>query len=144
MKTLFFTVAIFCSQLIYAQKEVRSTLKTSSLGWKIEQVIQNDSDTMVYFYMGFQNMNYQYITDIWSLYFVSQSELNEFATKLAQFSLLGKENVSETIGNYTLKTYDFTNSIYISDEEDKYTIIPKKKAAKLAEEMKNNSIYLRK
>ena len=81
--------------------------------------------------MGFQNMNYQYITDIWSLYFVSQSELNEFATKLAQFSLLRKENVSETIGNYTLKTYDFTNSIYISDEEDKYTINPKKRLLNL-------------
>jgi hypothetical protein len=92
--------------------------------------------------MGFQNMKYQYITDIWSLYFISKSEMTEFATKLNEFALLGKENVSETIGDYKLQIYDFSNGVYITDKEGKYTMIPKKKAIKLAEEILANAYLL--
>ena len=141
MKTYLFILIFIVSGFSFAQKEVRKTLSSSSLGWEINQVIQEEADTNVYFYMGFQNMKYQYITDIWSLYFISKSEMTEFATKLNEFALLGKENVSETIGDYKLQIYDFSNGVYITDKEGKYTMIPKKKAIKLAEEILAN-VYL--
>lgn len=143
MKTNLFILIFLVSQFSIAQKEVQKTLSSSPLGWEINQVIRDDADTNVYFYMGFQNMKYQYITDIWSLYFVSKSEMTEFATKLNEFALLGKENVSETIGDYKLQTFDFSNGVYITDKEGKYTMIPKKKAIKLSEELLANVYLLR-
>jgi hypothetical protein len=143
MKTYLFILIFLVSEFSIAQKEVRKTLSSSPLGWEINQVIRDAADTNVYFYMGFQNMKYQYITDIWSLYFISKSEMTEFATKLNEFALLGKENVSETIGDYKLQIYDFSNGVYITDKEGKYTMIPKKKAIKLAEEILANAYLLR-
>lgn len=51
-------------------------------------------------------------------------------------------NVSETIGDYKLQIYDFSNGVYITDKEGKYTMIPKKKAIKLAEEILANAYLL--
>jgi hypothetical protein len=143
MKTNLFILIFLVSQFSIAQKEVQKTLASSPLGWEISQVIRDDADTNVYFFMGFQNMKYQYITDIWSLYFVSKSEMTEFATKLNEFALLGKENISETIGDYKLQIFDFSNGVYVTDKEGKFTLIPKKKAIKLAEELLANVYLLR-
>jgi hypothetical protein len=143
MKTNLFILIFLVSQFSIAQKEVQKTLSSSPLGWEISQVIRDDADTNVYFFMGFQNMKYQYITDIWSLYFVSKSEMTEFATKLNEFALLGKENISETIGDYKLQIFDFSNGVYVTDKEGKFTLIPKKKAIKLAEELLANVYLLR-
>jgi len=53
--------------------------------------------------------------------------MTEFATKLNEFALLGKENISETIGDYKLEIFDFSNGVYITDDKGKYTMIPKKR-----------------
>mgnify|MGYP000191464837 CR=1 FL=1 len=61
---------------------------------------------------------------------------------LNEFALLGKENISETIGDYKLEIFDFSNGVYITDDKGKYTMIPKKKAIKLAQEMLSNTFLL--
>ena len=141
--TIIIILFLLARNHLFAQKEVRKTISSSPLGWEINQVIRDDIDTTVYFYMGFQNMKYQYITDIWSLYFVSKGQMTEFATKLNEFALLGKENISENIGDYKLEIFDFSNGVYITDDKGKYTMIPKKKAIKLAQEMLSNASLLR-
>ncbi len=112
--------------------------------WKIEMEIKNGSDTSTYFYYGYQNARYTHITDIGSVFLTEQSELIDFANALKIFAT--KENgvqIQLTIGRTSIKLYDFSNNIYIEDEDDKYTIISKKNANKLADELLANAKFLR-
>lgn len=68
----------------YAQTTKKEKLAKGMKGWEIYRSI-NGKDTTVFFYWGFQNMKYEYITDIGSVMTSSRSELKNFAEKLIEF-----------------------------------------------------------
>lgn len=108
------------------------------LPYKIEKVISDETDTIVYFYWGFQNKKYSSITDIGSFLFSQKTELQLFVDMLKLIAQ--KEdgsNIEVSIGkNGTFKLYDFdTKSIYITEKSGKYTTIQKKKALEIASEI---------
>ena len=108
------------------------------LPYKIEKVISDETDTIVYFYWGFQNKKYSSITDIGSFLFYKKADLQSFVDMLKLIAQ--KEdgsNIEVSIGNNsTFKLYDFDNkSIYITEKSGKYTTIQKKKALDIALEI---------
>jgi len=146
MKKLFFISAIFiASSFVNAQKEVRQVLAQgkNSLDWKINQLIKDD-DTTIYFYYGFQNREYQYITDIGSIFVTSKSELEILGKKLIEYgSIVDKVSQTELVGDVRLEFYDFSHLLYVYDRNKKYTNLTKKEAIKLGNEMIQNSHYLK-
>ena len=146
MKKLFFISAIFISSsFVNAQKEVRQTLVQGSkeFNWKITRYIVNE-DTSIYFYYGFQNKAYDYISDIGSIFITSKSELNNLGNKLIEYgSINEKLNQSEKVGDIKLQLYDFSNFLYVTDRNNKYTIITKKQAIDFGKEMIFHSSHLK-
>ena len=113
--------------------------------WKIVMNVKNSTDTLIYFYYGYQNAKYTHITDIGAIYTDEKQELIDIANALK--TLATKENgvqIELKVGKYTLSLYDFSNNIYIEDEEKKYTYITKKQAVKMADEFILNANFLRK
>jgi hypothetical protein len=111
------------------------------LPYKIEKSISNDTDTIIYFYWGFQNKKYSSITDIGSFLFYKKSELQLFVDMLKLIAQ--KEdgsNIEVSIGNYgTFKLYDFDiKSIYITEKSGKYTTISKKEAIEIVTEIEQH------
>ena len=150
MKNLFIIIIAIISFNSYSQKEVTKALATNTStiglgnGWKIQQVIKNDTDTSTYFYMAFQNIAYTYITDIGSVFFSSQSDLVIFCDKLIEYANTEKGiRVKQNIGFISIELINASNSIFITDNEGKYTAISKKKALKLANEIINSAYLLR-
>lgn len=150
MKNLFIIIIAIISFNCYSQKQVTNSLATNTStlglgrGWKIEQVVKNDTDTTTYFYMAFQNIAYTYITDIGSVFFTSQSDLVIFCDKLIEYANKEKGNaIKEKIGLVSIELLGSSNSIFITDNEGKYTAISKKKALKLADEIMKSAYLLR-
>lgn len=140
MKKLILMMALVSFAFVgFSQTKERKTLvKGVLLDFKIEQLISNSTDTVVYFYYGFQNMKYQSITDIGSVFFSRQEQLKEFVDALKQ--LAEKEdgtNLEISLPNKsTLKIYDFSpKAIWLTDKDGKYTTINKKQAIKIASEI---------
>jgi hypothetical protein len=142
MKNLLLIFIAIISLNCFSQKEVTTKLATNTTtiglgrGWQIEQVIRNDKDTSVFFYMAFQNIAYTYITDIGSVFYMSKSDLVIFCDKLIEYA--GKEkgiSITEKIGTTQIQLLEGSNSIFIQDNAGKYTAISKKKAIKLADEI---------
>lgn len=150
MKNLILILSVIASFNSFSQKEVSSKLAksyttTSGLGygWEINQKVKNDTDTTVFFYMGYQNMEYSHITDIGSVFYTRKAELLKFCEVLIQFSNYDSGiTISETVGRITVKLYDFSTSIYIEDNNGKYTSISKKSAEVLANQIMKNADYL--
>lgn len=112
--------------------------------WCIKQEIKNSKDTTTYFYWGYQNLEYSYITDIGSVFITTKSDLDKFSDELVN---LANSDVSIStsikIGLTKLSTYTWTKSIMVSDNNDKYTYISRKDAIKLSEEIKLYSNLLK-
>jgi hypothetical protein len=146
MKKIIISVAILIASNSFAQmRETKKLAYGVDFKWKINMEIINGKDTSTYFYYGFQNKAYSHITDIGSVFFTEENELIEFANALKTLST--KENgvqVQLQVSSATLKLYDFSNNIYIEDNEGKYTYITKKQAVKLSDEFLANAKYLRK
>jgi hypothetical protein len=146
MKRIMISVAIFIATNGFAQMTETKKIATGTgfYKWKIEMEIKNNTDTSTYFYYGFQNMAYSYITDIGSIFFTEQNQLIDFANSLKTLS--AKENgvqIQLNVGNYSVKLYDFSNNIYIEDKAGKYTYLSKKQANKLSDEFIANAKFLR-
>lgn len=145
MKKIIISVAILIASNSFAQMTETKKLASGAAGWKISMEIKNGTDTSVYFFYGYQNKAYDYITDIGSVFFTEEKELIDFANSLKALSI--KENgvqVQLQVSSVTLKLYDFSNNIYIEDNNGKYTYVTKKQAIKLADEFLLNAKYLRK
>jgi hypothetical protein len=145
MKKIIISVAILIASNSFAQMTETKKLASGAAGCKISMEIKNGTDTSVYFFYGYQNKAYDYITDIGSVFFTEEKELIDFANSLKALSI--KENgvqVQLQVSSATLKLYDFSNNIYIEDNNGKYTYVTKKQAIKLADEFLLNAKYLNK
>ena len=118
-------------------RESITMVKGKSLDFKIDKVITNSTDTMVYFYWGFQNHKYSTITDIGSFMFYKKQDLKLFVDGLKQLSEKEKGiDFQISIGRYgTMQLYDFSNEIYITEKSGKYTTIPKKNVSDIVTEI---------
>ena len=150
MKNLILVLSVILSFNSFSQKEVSSKLAKSYTtasalgnGWEIVQKIKNDTDTTVYFYMSYQNMKYSHITDIGSVFYTRKADLLKFAQVLLEFSKYDSGTaISQQLGTTSLDLYDFSNSIYIEDNNGKYTTITKRKAEELANQIIENAHFL--
>lgn len=150
MKNLILILSVIASFNSFSQKEVSSKLAksyttTSGLGygWSINQKVKNDTDTTVFFYMAYQNMKYSHISDIGSVFYTRTSDLLKFAQILLEFSKYDSgTTISQQSGTTSIDLYDFSNSIYIEDNNGKYTTITKRKAEELANQIIENAHFL--
>jgi hypothetical protein len=107
--------------------------------------VKNGTDTVTYFYYGYQNAKYTHITDIGAICTQDKQELIDISNALKTLSEKEKGvQVELNINKYSLRLYDFSNNIYIEDEEGKYTYVTKKQAVKMADEFLANAKFLRK
>jgi hypothetical protein len=134
MRVVILIIAFILGITSYAQTTKTEKLAKGTKGWEIKREIKG-KDTTVYFYWGFQNMKYQYITDIGSVYVSSKAELKAFAEKLIEYgNIKGKVDQRDNVAGTGIILYDFSSNIYIEDG-DKYTIITKRKAIKMGNEI---------
>jgi hypothetical protein len=126
-------------------RETITMVKGKSLDFKIDKVITNSTDTMVYFYWGFQNKKYSSITDIGSFIFNKKSDLKLFIDALKQLSEKEKGvDFQVSMGRSgTMQLYDFSNEIYITEKTGKYTTIPKKNVSDIVAEIEQYIDLLR-
>ena len=114
---------------LFAQRTTRVTIAegkvpASKLTWS---VIESNGDT--YCYIGWQNFQYQHITDIGSAMFTKTEDFNKFLDLLEEFA--NTENGVE-VSEGRLSLHKFTKSIMIKDlRADNYQYITKRNALKL-------------
>jgi hypothetical protein len=135
MRVIILTAVFMFGLTSYAQTTKKEKLAKGMKGWEIYRSITN-KDTTVYFYWGFQNMKYQYITDIGSVMTSYKNELKRFAEKLIEYgNIEGRVSQSEYIPNITtIELHDFASYVYINDG-DKYTMMTKRQAIKMGNEI---------
>jgi hypothetical protein len=146
MKKIMVSVAILIATNGFSQMtETKKIASGSSAEWKIVMNVKNGTDTVTYFYYGYQNAKYTHITDIGAICTQDKQELIDISNALKTLSEKEKGvQVELNINKYSLRLYDFSNNIYIEDEEGKYTYVTKKQAVKMADEFLANAKFLRK
>jgi hypothetical protein len=148
MKNLILSLSFMTASFVaFSQTTTQSKtlVKGTVEGWEIIQKITNSVDTTTYFYYGFRNMKYTQLKDYASILYSKKADLDTFAVKLKELANMEtKINMTVSIGrSVTLSIVDFTDSIYIESLGDGYTMITRKNAIKLAEELLVNSSYLK-
>jgi hypothetical protein len=145
MKKIMVSVAIFIASNSFSQMtETKKIASGTAVDWKIVMNIKNGTDTVTYFYYGYQNAKYTQITDIGAICTQSKQELIDIANGLKTLATKEKGVQLElNINKYSLRLYDFSNNIYIQDEDGKYTQVSKKNAIKMADEFLANAKFLR-
>jgi len=141
MKRTMIIVALLFGMNSYGQQTQRRNLYKGT--FDISEKIYKE-DTTTFFYFGFQNAKYQHITDIGGIGTSSKEQMKEFAEVLKEYS--GKENgismeYQTKIG--LIYIYDFSKNVYIQSRDGKYTMMTKKKASAIADEMLSNLHLLR-
>ena len=145
MKTMMISVAMFIATNGFSQMTETKELATGTAAeWKIVMNIKNGTDTVTYFYYGYQNLKYTHITDVGAICTDEKQELIDIANALNTLATKEKGvQVELKVGKYSLSLYDFSNNIYIEDEDKKYTQVSKKVAVKMADEFLANAKFLR-
>ena len=145
MKRIMVSVAILIATNSFSQMtETKKIASGTTVDWKIVMNIKNGTDTVTYFYYGYQNAKYTQITDIGAICTQSKQELIDIANGLKTLATKEKGVQLElNINKYSLRLYDFSNNIYIQDEDGKYTQVSKKNAIKMADEFLANAKFLR-
>lgn len=145
MKKIMVSVAIFIASNSFSQMtETKKIASGTAVDWKIVMNIKNGTDTVTYFYYGYQNLKYTHITDLGSIFTDEKQELIDIANALKTLATKEKGIQLELkVGKYLLSLYDFSNNIYIEDEDRKYTYVTKKQALKMADEFIANAKFLR-
>jgi hypothetical protein len=145
MKQLTTFLLILFPLFLNAQRITKdiSTTKAGLLSCKYTYVAEPDKDTVYYVYCGFQNKKYTTITDIGSVYIANQEELDKLIGNLEK--ALGfmetKTNVSFEEPRYKLTIYDWAHkSLYVRDEDEKYTTLGKGQVIKWLEWLKSLQI----
>lgn len=97
------------------------------------------NDTSRYVYLGFQNKDYESITDVKSVFFLIPQQnklfiefLNDLKKALSNMGT--KANIDWRKENYTIKLYDFTDNLYLENagkEVVGHTILSKNKVEDL-------------
>ena len=145
MKKIMISVALLIATNGFSQMTEKKIASGSSAEWKIVMNVKNGTDTVTYFYYGYQNAKYTHITDIGAICTQDKQELIDISNALKTLSEKEKGvQVELNINKYSLRLYDFSNNIYIEDEEGKYTYVTKKQAVKMADEFLANAKFLRK
>ena len=145
MKKIMISVALLIATNSFSQMTETKKIASGTDGWRISMEVKNGKDTMTYFYYSYQNKAYKHIVDMSALYTRNKKELIDIANGLKILSK--KESGTEVqikIGDYELRLYDFSDAIYIVDEDDKYTTISKENAVIMADEFIENAKFLRK
>ena len=145
MKKIMISVALLIATNSFSQMtETKKIASGTAVDWKIVMNIKNGTDTVTYFYYGYQNAKYTQITDIGAICTQSKQELIDIANGLKTLATKEKGVQLElNINKYSLRLYDFSNNIYIQDEDGKYTQVSKKNAIKMADEFFANAKFLR-
>lgn len=145
MKKIMVSVALLIATNSFSQMtETKNLASGSASKWKIVMNIKNGSDTTTYFYYGYQNLKYSYISDLGAIFTTEKQELIDIANALNTLATKEKGiQVQLKVGKYSLSLYDFSNNVYIEDEEGKYTYVSKKQAVKMADEFVSNAKFLR-
>jgi hypothetical protein len=145
MKKIMISVAILIASKSFSQMTETKKIATGTGKWKIDMEIKDSKDTMTYFYYSYQNSAYKQIVDIGSIYLEKKKELIDIANA---FKALSKKEsgaqIQVKILDYELRLYDFSDDIYIVDENNKYTHISKEDASLMADEFIANAKFLRK
>jgi hypothetical protein len=127
MKNLFLVILLFITVSVEAQSEKHEVIVQGlSPKWEISRRITNGVDTVIYFYMGYQNMKYTHITDIGSVVFTRKSDFAAFTEKLWVLADMEKGvDYTDKVGIATLARYPFSRNVYITDRQGKYTYLTK-------------------
>ena len=145
MKKITISIAMLMGLNGFSQMTETKKILVGTGRWEIEMSIENGMDTSTYFYWGFQNMEYTHIVDRASIFFHEKNDLIEFAEGLKALALKeSRVNVRIKLDRYSLALNDFSNNIYVEDENGKDTYITKRMAVKMADEFIANANLLRK
>jgi hypothetical protein len=147
MKTLFTTTLIlFISFISTSQISEKKELAFGKVGadrWEITESI-NGNDTMVYFFFGFQNKEYQSIVDIGGIIFRDTISMESMLSYIE--TLANKPKGSEASANFDggrVYIYDFSTAIYLEDKNKKWTQFNKKLALQFVAEVRKTYKYFR-
>lgn len=144
-KTILALLLISVNLFTYAQTtETINIYEGKVEKFKIDHFIKNGTDTLTYFWYGFQNKEYSHIIDIGSIIYSEKKDLILFVNTLKDLANRSSDsNYSVTLPrNYKLYIYSFNkHQIYLEDDKGKYTTFLKNDVFKLAEEIEK-FIYL--
>jgi hypothetical protein len=137
---------LFATLFANAQtKETTTLYKGKAIDFKIVKYVENQTDSVIIWYYGYQNKEYSAITDIGSIAFSNQQDLKSFADVLVKLaSKPTGSTISIKIDVFDLRRYDFSDEIYIYDDERKYTTITRMQAYQTAIEINKIIYYLKK
>jgi hypothetical protein len=125
------------SQTINIKKLVKETY------FEVNEAI-TDLDTVVYYYFSFQNKKYTHVADVGSILIREKSQIETLNKKLKEFSeVKDKQNIDYICPRYTLSIYDFSDDIYLSDKEGKFTRFSKEEALKISNDLLKHMHYLK-
>lgn len=136
---LLFVLAFSLSINAQLKRVVISETEIGEVSAKYLKSINTETkDTLFLAYLGFQNQKYKSFTDIKSIYFTSQDEINEFVSDLKNVSkeMDSKAEMSWNRTNYSMILFDFANLVYLYQAPRKgsgYTTLNKKHVDKLIE-----------
>jgi hypothetical protein len=146
MKKLLFMLVLMISTFSFAQSRATTILvQGKSPKWDISQIVTNKTDTVVYFYMGYQNQKYTHISDIGSIMLSSKAVAEEFVKALREIAEVGAgTDYDIRVHNFSVSKYNFTSKIFISDKNEKYTTLTKTQVLNLANSVEANlHLFLR-
>jgi hypothetical protein len=149
MKKIMISVAIFIATNGFAQMIETKKLATGTGGWEITMDVEknidnnNSIDTTIFFYYQYQNKASKNISDKGSIYIQRKKQLIDFADALKTLASKGSGvSLEFQVWDYKLNLYDFSNEIYISNKNGKYTTLKKEIAVKMAYELIENAKFL--
>ena len=143
-------LVLFFVNILFAQK-TKTTISRNEIGTlRCEYGMSIDSeksDTSKYVFIGFQNAKYTAITDFKAIYFNTKDKENivEFIDilKKAILELGNKTNLTWDKKNYSIKVYDFTKDLFLTEASEKgegFTTLSKKHVEKLIQWLESLSI----
>jgi hypothetical protein len=135
MKNLFLVLLLLITVNVQAQSKESTVLyKSSNPKWDITQTVIDQKDTVVYFYMGYQNRKYTQIKDIGSILISNVTTAQEFIDGCRKIVEIA-DNVEYTlkVHNFSLVKYEFSKAIFIVDRNGKYTTLSKNQILQVAE-----------
>jgi hypothetical protein len=140
MKKYFnFIVLLMFSVAMFGQTETKTLASGDAAGgWEIKKSISPNL-TYVYFNYYYQNMRYSYIVDLGSVHFTEKKDLEKFIYVIRELASKEKgTDISYDIYKNTIYIRGNPNQIWLRDNNDAYTILTKKQALNLADEIEKS------
>lgn len=128
-------ILLMLPALLSAQKidSTISKLKCGKMTWEFTKVKEAGKPDFYYVYCSYQNMEYQSITDLASIFIARQHDVDSLASDLTgALKLLDqKQKARYERDKYTISVGVFGGSLLIYDKDSKYTTLTKPQAEKL-------------